>query len=107
TQQIRVPENAPPGVTQGQRTALIVVEVQPGSPAAGLLLVGDVILSLDGTPISDPLDLRAALRAERIGQRLMVSVIRAGHVLDVPVTVGERADRRRRSISTSWPPAPL
>lgn len=95
TQQIRVPENAPPGVTQGQRTALIVVEVQPGSPAAGLLLVGDVILSLDGTPISDPLDLRAALRAERIGQRLMVSVIRAGQVLDVPVTVGERADRRR------------
>jgi S1-C subfamily serine protease len=95
TQQVRVPESFRGEGDQGQRTALIVVDVQPGSPAAGALLVGDVILSLDGTPISDPLDLRAMLRPERIGHRLAASVIRAGRVLDVDVTIGERPGRAR------------
>jgi len=74
----------------GRRTAVIVVDVQPGSPAAAGLLVGDVIVSVDGTTIADPLDLRAVLRPERIGQPVRVSVIRAGRVLEVDVTVGER-----------------
>jgi S1-C subfamily serine protease len=90
TQQIRVPEAFRKEGGQAQRAALIVVDVQAGSPAAGGLLVGDVILSLDGAAITDPLDLRAALRPERIGQRVTASVIRAGRVLDVELTIGER-----------------
>jgi S1-C subfamily serine protease len=79
----------------GRDRAVIVVEVQPGSPAAAGLLVGDVILSLDGVAITDPLDLRGALRPERIGQRVTASVLRAGRVLEVSLTVGERPDRAR------------
>ena len=41
-------------VTSALGTALIVVEVQAGSPAASALLVGDIILSVDGTAITDP-----------------------------------------------------
>ena len=79
-----------------QRTAVIVVDLQPGSPAAAAgLLVGDIILSLDGIPITDPLDLRGVLRSERIGQRVRGSVIRAGRVLDVDVTIGERPGATR------------
>lgn len=46
-----------------QQTAVIVVEVQPGSPAerAGLL-VGDIIVALGGIRITDPTDLRTVLR---------------------------------------------
>ena len=72
-----------------------MVEVQAGSPAAAGLLVGDVILSLDGTAVTDPLDLRAALPSERIGQRVRASVIRAGRALDVDLTIGERPARAR------------
>jgi S1-C subfamily serine protease len=94
TQQIRLPEGAREG--QGDRDrAVIVVEVQPGSPAAAGLLVGDVILSLDGVAVTDPLDLRGALRPERIGQRVAASVLRAGRVVEVGLTVGERPDRAR------------
>ncbi|PYM95162.1 MAG: LuxR family transcriptional regulator [Candidatus Rokuibacteriota bacterium] len=95
TQPIRVPEGFREEHGQSQRTALIVVEVQAGSPAAAGLLVGDVILSLDGTAVTDPLDLRAALPSERIGQRVRASVIRAGRALDVDLTIGERPARAR------------
>jgi len=88
-----VPEGIPE--LDPRRTAVIVVEVQPASPAAGALLVGDVILSVDGATVSDPLDLRAILRPERIGQRVTASVVRAGRVLEVGLTIGERPDRAR------------
>jgi S1-C subfamily serine protease len=93
TQPIRVPAGAR-DAGHGDR-AVIVVEVQPGSPAAAGLLVGDVILALDGVAVADPLDLRGALRPERIGQRLTASVLRAGQVVEVALTVGERPDRAR------------
>jgi S1-C subfamily serine protease len=95
TQQIRVPDGARRPGERAPGTALIVVSVEPTSPAAGALLVGDVILSLDGTAIADPLDLRAALRPERIGQAVTASVLRAGRLVDVQVTIGERPDRTR------------
>jgi S1-C subfamily serine protease len=62
TQQIRVPEGVRDEGGPGRDRAVIVVEVQPGSPAAAGLLVGDVSLALDGVAITDPLDLRVALR---------------------------------------------
>lgn len=95
TQPVRIPPGVRGEGDQAQRTAVIVVDVQAGSPAAAGLLVGDVILALDGTPVTDPLDLRASLRPERIGQRVRVSVIRAGRVLDVELTIGERSGRAR------------
>jgi len=95
TQQIRVPEGAREEGQADRDRAVIVVEVQPGSPAAAGLLVGDVILALDGVAVTDPLDLRGALRPERIGQRITVSVLRAGRVVEVGLTVGERPDRAR------------
>ena len=96
TQQIPVPEGVRAEGTAGRDRAVIVVEVQPGSPAAAGLLVGDVILSLDGVAITDPLDLRGALRA-RSGS---VSASRPrcserARVLEVSLTVGERPDRAR------------
>jgi S1-C subfamily serine protease len=90
TQPVRVPASVHQEGEQAPRTAVIVIDVQPGSPAAAGLLVGDIILSVDGTPVTDPLDLRSTLRPERIGQRVRVSVIRAGRVVDVDVTIGER-----------------
>ena len=95
TQPIPVPEGGREAAGAERGRAVIVVEVQPGSPAAAGLLVGDVILALDGVAIADPLDLRSALRAERIGQRVTASVLRAGRVLEVTLTVGERPERAR------------
>jgi S1-C subfamily serine protease len=95
TQSVRLPEALRERLHLAQRTAVIVVEVQPGSPAADGLLIGDVLLALDGHAIADPFDLRAVLRRERIGARITASVVRAGERRDVPLTIGERPPHRR------------
>jgi S1-C subfamily serine protease len=95
TQQVRVPEAFRGEAGGTGRTAVIVVDVQPGSPAANTLLIGDVLLSLDGRAIADPFELRALLRSTRIGQRVAASVVRAGQRLDLQLTIGERPERTR------------
>jgi len=95
TQPVRVPEAMRQQLGLAQELALIVVDVQPESPAAAGLLLGDLILSLDGHAITDPVELRRLLRAERIGQRITARVVRGGQPRDVELTVGERPARPR------------
>lgn len=95
TQPVRVPEAMRQQLGLDQELALIVVDVQVGSPAAAELVIGDVILALDGHAIADPIELRRLLRAERIGQRITARIVRGGQARDVELTVGERPRRSR------------
>jgi S1-C subfamily serine protease len=95
TQPVRVPAALRESLGRRDEGALIVVEVQPESPAAAGLVIGDVILAIDGTAVADPVDLRRALRADRIGQRVTATVVRGGQVRDVELTIGERPRRAR------------
>lgn len=95
TQPVRVPAALREQLGRSDEGALIVVEVQPESPAAAGLVIGDVILAIDGTAVADPVDLRRALRADRIGQRVTATVVRGGQVRDVELTIGERPRRAR------------
>jgi S1-C subfamily serine protease len=71
--------------------ALLVTAVTTGSPAARAgLLVGDVILALDGHPIESPEDLLDLLVGDRVGHDATVRVLRGGAPRDIVVTVGER-----------------
>jgi S1-C subfamily serine protease len=69
---------------------LTVVQVDPDGPAgpAGVL-VGDVLLSLDGTPVRHPRELLERVR-DQAGQTVTLRVLRGGHEQDLPVRVGER-----------------
>ena len=52
---------------------------------------GDVILSLDGTPITDSRDLIAHLETfTQPGDTIQVEIYRDGEILELPVTLGER-----------------
>jgi S1-C subfamily serine protease len=75
----------------GQEAGLIVVSVQPEAPAdrAGLML-GDVLLTFDGHAMERPQDLVARLDDESVGRPALLSVLRAGQVREVTVTVGSR-----------------
>jgi len=74
-----------------QAGGLLLVGVEEGSPAeGGGLLVGDIIVAIDGQPVSDPDELVASLTGERIGQPTPIQVIRAGQVVTQPVRIGER-----------------
>ncbi|MFB9992189.1 S1C family serine protease [Deinococcus oregonensis] len=81
------------GPQRGQhrgRVGLTVVQVEAGSPAATAgLLVGDVLLALDGQAVRHPGELLERVR-ERAGETLAVRVLRGGQETDITVTVGER-----------------
>jgi S1-C subfamily serine protease len=94
TQAVRLPDAARQRLAISQRSAAIVVEVQPGSPAAAAgLTIGDVIAGLAGLPVTGPEDLYRVLRPERVGQTVTASVLRGGEPRDIPVTIGERPAR--------------
>jgi S1-C subfamily serine protease len=94
TQPVRLPEALRQKLSIDQPTAVIVVEVQAESPAAAAgLSIGDVIVSLGATRITDPTDLKSALRPDKVGERITASVLRGGEPRDLQVTVGERPRR--------------
>lgn len=83
----------PPALEQeiGQPSGLLVHSVQPGGPAdrAGLLL-GDVLVGLDGHRLTDVGDLFELLEEERIDKALPVKLIRAGKVEDRTISPSAR-----------------
>ena len=69
-----------------QRGALRIVEVVERSPAAQSgLLAGDLVLAIDGAPLGDAQSLQKHLFADAIGQRMEVTVIRNGALVDAVV----------------------
>ncbi|HXW07637.1 MAG TPA: trypsin-like peptidase domain-containing protein [Vicinamibacterales bacterium] len=75
----------------GRERAVLVVGVSPDSPAdAAGVLTGDCLLELDGHPIASPDELLGLLVGARVGQTVVLRVIRGGVIVDLQVTVGER-----------------
>ena len=75
----------------GQETGLILVSVEPGSPAdkAGLML-GDTLLSVDGAPVRQLDELLDLLSHEFVDREVVLRILRAGGVLEQKVMIGER-----------------
>ena len=71
------------------------MSVEPGGPADrdGLLL-GDVLLDLDGAAVQDSADVLAKLGGDHVGRPLAARVIRGGQVKELQVTPGERKTSR-------------
>ncbi len=77
--------------SEGQRSGLMLVSVQDGAPAAAAgLLIGDVILKVEGQPIAHPEDLLPFVDEDRVGAELSVRVLRAGAARELRVKVGQR-----------------
>ena len=92
---IPLPEDLKSALNPSADSGLIVVSVEPQGPGskAGVLL-GDVIIALEGKAVSNVRDLQALLEPESVGKTIPVSLIRSGKSVEVNVTIGER---RRRS----------
>ena len=94
TQQVQLGEALRQRLGTEQRTGVIVVDVQPESPAARAgILLGDVIVAIGDARITEPTELRAALKPQHVGETITVSLVRGGEPRDVRLTVGERERR--------------
>ncbi|HUJ21478.1 MAG TPA: trypsin-like peptidase domain-containing protein [Bryobacteraceae bacterium] len=80
------PVNLPDG-----RAGVIVISVQPDGPAgkAGVL-IGDVLLELNGAAVSDNDDVHVQLGPESVGKRMKARIVRGGSDASLEITVGER-----------------
>lgn len=95
-QQVRLPDNLKTTLNLSQDRGLIVISVEPAGPAekAGVL-VGDILLALDGTSIADTNDVQSILDPERVGKSITAQLVRGGSAVDLTLTVGERPGRER------------
>jgi S1-C subfamily serine protease len=95
-QPVRLPEAVRGAFKAASDIGLIVVSVQPDGPAAksGLLL-GDILVTLDGTGVGAPEDAQAIIGARLVGSTITAAILRAGAVAEARITVGERPPRSR------------
>jgi S1-C subfamily serine protease len=80
----------------GAERGLLVTSVAPDSPAdQAQVLVGDILVAIDGTPAKRPDDLAAHLTGDRVGHVSVLQVVRGLQPVKLDITVGERnADAR-------------
>lgn len=97
SQPVRLPDGLRQALHLGGDFGLVVVNVEPDGPAdrAGVLL-GDILVALDGTPVTDPRDVLAALSPDKVGQPIRARLLRGGQPTELSITVGQRPTGRRR-----------
>ena len=95
-QPIRLPEPLKRSLNLSRTGGVIIVAVEPDSPAerAGVL-IGDILIALEGVAVSDTADVQAMLGPERVGTTVGASIIRAGLLREQAITVGERPRQGR------------
>ena len=88
---VRIPVMLRDTLPRGEKTAAIVLEVEPDSPAAKAgLMIGDLLLSFGGHPITGVEDVHHQLAAESIGKPVAVKLVRGGAAQEATIVVGER-----------------
>jgi S1-C subfamily serine protease len=77
--------------TQGRDRALLVVGVTSGGPAdtAGII-VGDLLLDFNGSPVQSAEDLLDRLTGDQVGQRVQIRTLHGGEARTVDVVVASR-----------------
>jgi S1-C subfamily serine protease len=88
---VRLPETVRSALQYTGKTAPILLEVENGGPAhnAGLL-IGDLLISLNGDTVARYEDVQSHLSAENIGKTLAAKILRGGAEQEISIVVGER-----------------
>jgi S1-C subfamily serine protease len=98
-QSVVLPENQRPGAPAAPTAddgthAVLIMGVTSGSPAAAAgVLVGDVLVAVNGHAVASPEDLMDILYHAEIGKPAALQILRGGAMVTVTVVVGERPGR--------------
>lgn len=90
-QPVRLPEALRQMLKREERTAVIVLEIEPNSPAnrAGLM-IGDIIVTLAANIVSRLDDIHSKLHGSAIGKPFAIGFVRGGALQEAEITVAER-----------------
>jgi len=91
SQGVEIPDAAQKALKREQATGLLLVGVENDSPAeAAGLMVGDIIVAIDGQPVHDHDELLASLSGEVVDKSTPVEVLRGGQPQTITVKIGAR-----------------
>jgi S1-C subfamily serine protease len=90
-QPVRLPADLSQRTHRKGKTATIVLDVALDGPAhkAGIL-IGDLLLSLDGHEVLHPGDVHSILSSESVGKTFVAQLLRGGELRDLRIGVTER-----------------
>ena len=95
-QPVRLPENLRESLQRREKTAVMVLEAEPGSPAqAAGVVIGDILIALEGKPVMRLEDVHAHLHGQNIGKVLAAEFLRGGERRPVSIRVAERPNGER------------
>ena len=90
-QPVQLPADLAQKLGLQQPSGVILVTVDAGGPAATAgLMLGDIIVALEGKATADTDDVQAHLGTDSVGKALSASLIRGGELKTLPITVRER-----------------
>jgi len=80
--------------TTGATSALLVVHVEPLGPAdkTGVML-GDILVDLQGKPVTDTDDIQQLLSSAKVGDNVQLTLLRGGSLMKLPITLADRTAR--------------
>ncbi|HEY3739319.1 MAG TPA: trypsin-like peptidase domain-containing protein [Bryobacteraceae bacterium] len=92
-QPIVIPEHLKSSLGLTTSRGLMAVSVDEDAPAgkAGML-IGDVLLELDGNKTDQPMQVRTILAADSVGKTLTARLLRGGQLVSLDITIAERKE---------------
>ncbi len=90
-QPVRLPDALRDKLKWNEKTAAIVMDVHPGGSAdkAGIV-IGDILISMAGQPVTGLEDIQSHLAGEAIGKTLPLKFVRGGAIQTGSIVVAER-----------------
>lgn len=90
-QQVNIPQNLREKLKAPAEWGLILLSVEPDSPAGrAKLQVGDILVALDERPVGDVDELQIILRGEIVGRTVTAVLLRGGEPIELSLTITER-----------------
>ena len=103
SQPVEIPGKAQKALGREQAHGLLVINLEDDSPAAeGGLMIGDIIVGMNGEVAETHDRLMALLTGEVVGKATPVEVLRGGKPKTLQITIGEREESPRRRSRRGW-----
>ncbi len=77
---------------------VVVAAVVEGSPSVGKLHAGDVIVAVDGTPVTDPKQVSVLVTKHQPGEDVVFTVIPKGKTTEITPTSAQRAATEQKVV---------